>query len=248
MSRGDRRTAPAPPARPYSSETNGPDADGDRHRDQELVAVAECDRALIADGAHQAHPMQPPDTRAARRAHPAARRPATLDSDVDAGARARRPGWRRSVSATRSISADCWNAFALLADLDQHWRFAGGFVDVLELDGAAGARTGGLLRVRGPLGMQRTVTTRLVSARARCILEGTAATRSGTTAHVAWTLSRARSGTIVELSVVIVHAGPLDRTLLNLGGRAWLRRQPAATLERFATAADHDTRPDLKAA
>jgi hypothetical protein len=149
---------------------------------------------------------------------------------------------------TTTIFADCWNAFALLADLDEHWRFAGDFVDVLQLEGPAGARTGGQLRVRGPLGIRRTVTTHLVSARTRCTLEGTAATRSGTTAHVAWTLSRARSGTLVELVVTIVHAGPLDRTLLHLGGRAWLRRQLAATLQRFSTAADQDARPDLKAA
>jgi hypothetical protein len=145
----------------------------------------------------------------------------------------------RTISVRTSTSADRWETFGLLAELDQHWRFAGDFVDVLRLDGPAGARTGGVLRVRGPLGIRRTATTCLVSARAPCTLQGTATTAHGTSAWIDWTLSDAPSGTIVELTVTIVHAGTLDRVLLALGGRAWLRRQLAATLRRVSTAAAH---------
>ena len=176
--------------------------------------------------------------RAADTARPAAHELTLRDIDVLCGRLPRRQHVH-TVSVTKMIDADRWDSFRLLADLGQHWRFAGQFVDVLNLDGPPGARTGAVLRLHGPLGLRRTLTTRLVRARAPCTLEGTAATGSGTRASIAWTMSAATPGTIVELSVTIVPTGTLDRALLRRAGRAWLRRQLTATLERFSTEAAH---------
>jgi hypothetical protein len=149
---------------------------------------------------------------------------------------ARRGARWRTVAVTTAIDVDRWSAFGLLSDLDEHSRFAGDFVDVLALDGPSGARAGGLLRIRGPLGIRRVVSTRLVAARAPMLLSGQATAGPKTTARISWRLARCSSGTTVELSVTVLRATVVDRVLLSLG-RAWLRRQLAGTLRRFAVAA-----------
>jgi hypothetical protein len=153
----------------------------------------------------------------------------------------------RAVSAVSVMPVDHARAFSLLADLDEHWRFASDFVDVIELYGPAGARQGGLLRLRGPFGLRRTVRTRLVHASAPGVLAGVATAGRHTTASIAWHLAPSPFGVTVELKVTIVHAGRLDRALLRFGGRRWLRRQLATTVQRFSFAAQEVPRPRLAA-
>ena len=57
---------------------------------------------------------------------------------------------------------------------------------------------------------------------------------SPTRARVSWTLAGRLAQTRVLLKAEIEQAQPLDRLLLALGGRAWLRRSFDRTLERLA--------------
>jgi hypothetical protein len=127
------------------------------------------------------------------------------------------------VHATRSVAADVDEVFAFLADLEQHWLIADRFVDVVELDGSPGARNGGRVRLRGPFGLRRTARTRVEFARPPVEMGGGAELSGGTVAHVRWLLRRADGRTVITLGATIENAGRLDRLLLGLGGRAWLR-------------------------
>ncbi len=127
------------------------------------------------------------------------------------------------IHVTREVAADAEQAFAFLADLENHWLIAGRFVEVIDLDGPPGGRSGGRVRLRGPFGLRRTAHTRVEFARRPEAMGGCAQMSGGTVAHVRWLLRRADARTFVTLGTRIQHASGLDRLLLRLGGRAWLR-------------------------
>ncbi len=127
------------------------------------------------------------------------------------------------MHATRSVAADAEQVFAFLADLGHHWLIADRFVEVVELDGSPGASRGGRVRLRGPFGLRRTARTRVELARPPEEMGGRAELSGGTVAHVRWLLRRADGRTVVTLGATVENAGRLDRLLLGLGGRAWLR-------------------------
>lgn len=127
------------------------------------------------------------------------------------------------VHATRSVAADAEEVFAFLADLEQHWLIADRFVDLVELDGSPGARNGGRVRLRGPFGLRRTARTRVEFSHPPVEMGGAAELSGGTVAQVRWLLRRTDGRTVVTLGATIENAGRLDRLLLRLGGRAWLR-------------------------
>lgn len=141
-----------------------------------------------------------------------------------------RPTGGFDISATRVIPADCGDVFGLLLDLENHWRIAGRFVEVVELDGPSGARTGGRVRIRGPLGVRRTARTQVDFARPVEEMGGSAEVGRATSADVRWLLRPHAGGAQVTLAASIRHAGRLDRVLLGLGGIAWLRRRFADAL------------------
>lgn len=117
--------------------------------------------------------------------------------------------------------------YAELADLRGHWELAGRWVQPLEL-----REDGGVVRVRGPLGLRRTIHTSLIDARAPDFVAGEA--RSGATrAVIRWLLEPDGDGTIVTLEARVRASGRLDRGLLALGGRWWMQRRFAATLQRL---------------
>ena len=136
------------------------------------------------------------------------------------------------VEAMALVPAPAEEVFDFLADLENHWLVADRFVEVVELhredDGRA---TGGVVRVRGPLGLRRAVTTRVAAAKPPRLLIGTAELTSGTRARVSWALAGRLESTRVRLSASVERAAVSDRLLLLLGGRWWLRRRFAATLE-----------------
>jgi polyketide cyclase/dehydrase/lipid transport protein len=139
------------------------------------------------------------------------------------------------VEAAALVPAAPEEVFAFLSDLRNHWRLADRFVEVVTLESAErGPADGGTVRVRGPLGVRRTATTRVVAAREPRLLIGTAELAGGTRARVSWVLGKRMSSTRVRLAAEIERAGTLDRALLALGGRWWLRRRFASTLERLA--------------
>ena len=137
------------------------------------------------------------------------------------------------ISAVALVPAPRDAVFAFLADLENHWRVADRFVEVVELEGPPGARTGGRVRVRGPLGLRRTATTAVVATTPPESIRGSAEV-GGTRANVCWTLEPIEGGTQVRLESSLVRSRPVDRVLLALGGRCWLRRRFRSTLKRLA--------------
>lgn len=139
------------------------------------------------------------------------------------------------VEAAALVRSPPERVFEFLSDLRNHWRVADPFVEVLTLESSSGgAPDGGTVRVRGPLGLSRTVHTRVAAARSPRLMIGTAEIGGGTRARVSWTLAPRLGDTRVRLAADIERAGPLDRALLALGGRRWLARRFAGTLERLA--------------
>jgi hypothetical protein len=139
------------------------------------------------------------------------------------------------IEAAALVQAPPEDVYAFLSDLRNHWRLADRFVKVLTLDSSDGGRAdGGHVRVRGPLGVRRTVVTRVVATREPRLIIGTAELASGTRARVSWTIAGRLGASRVRLGADLERARLLDRLLLSLGGRWWLRRRFASTLERLA--------------
>jgi uncharacterized protein YndB with AHSA1/START domain len=139
------------------------------------------------------------------------------------------------IEAAALVPAPPEDVFAFLSDLRNHWRLADRFVEVLTLEASEGVHAdGGRVRLRGPLGLRRTATTRVVAARASRLLIGTAELAGGTRARVSWVLAGRLGSTRVRLAAELESARVLDRVLLAAGGRWWLRRRFASTLEHLA--------------
>ncbi len=135
------------------------------------------------------------------------------------------------VEATALVPAPAEEVFGFLDDLGNHWIVADRFVEVVDLHRPAGARAeGGVVRLRGPLGVRRTVTTQVAAVKPPRLLIGTAAVGERTRARVSWALADDRGGTRVRLAARVERASRFDRLLLACGGRWWLRRRCAATL------------------
>ena len=133
----------------------------------------------------------------------------------------------RPIAARRHVPRPRGELYALLADLRRHWDLAGRWVEPLEL-----RQDGGTVRVRGPLGLHRTIVTTLTDAREPECVAGEA--RIGATrAAISWLLEPAAGGSVVTLRAEVVEAAALDRALLALGGRRWMERRFDATLERL---------------
>ena len=125
----------------------------------------------------------------------------------------------------------------ILADLDRHHALTDGAMTILELDGPHGARTGGLVELRGPLGLRRRAQTAVRAAEHPQWLAGTAATPSGTRAVLEWHLRPAPHGTHVDVELQVVPATRRDRLLLALGAQRWLRRRLRAAVTGLAAMA-----------
>jgi hypothetical protein len=143
-----------------------------------------------------------------------------------------RPSKRLSVA--RTIPTDPEIAFAFLSDLDNHWRLADRFVDVIRLEGTPGSRTGGEICIRGPLGIARTARTTLDTSHAPWLISGTARAGRETLVRVSWSLKPDPKGARVELTLTRLSTNPIDRLLLTIGGRRWLRQRLTKTLHRLA--------------
>src|SRR5438270_10703175 len=124
------------------------------------------------------------------------------------------------IEASRVVRAAPEAVFAFLADLENHWKLAGRWVEPIAID-----HDSGRVRIHGPLGLRRTATTTVVDAAPSHVIHGTAELSGGTLARIAWELAEDTGGTAVRLSAEIDHAALPDRLLLALGGRAWLERR-----------------------
>jgi hypothetical protein len=98
---------------------------------------------------------------------------------------------------------------------------------------------GGLVRVKGPLGISRLARTRVVGAEQPRLLTGTADIGRGTRGAVRWEISEQVPGTShVRFSAVVERASPFDRMLLACGGRWWMQRIVSAAVTRLGAALD----------
>ena len=143
------------------------------------------------------------------------------------------------IVATRTVPAPPHEVFAFLSDLENHWRLADRWIEVVSLDRPLGGRPEaradrGRVRMRGPLGAGRTVATRVLNAEPPNSMAGSAELGRRTRARVSWSLVGRDGETEVTLSAGLEHAGLIDRLLLALGGRVWLRRRFGSVLERLA--------------
>ena len=102
---------------------------------------------------------------------------------------------------------------------------------------------GGTVRMRGPLGLRRTAHTTVTAMREPRLLIGIAELPGGTRARVSWTLAGRLGQTRVRLAAHVEHAAPLDRALLRLGGRVWLRRRFRDTLASWRARSPKRRRP-----
>jgi uncharacterized protein YndB with AHSA1/START domain len=138
------------------------------------------------------------------------------------------------VAADAHLDLPPERVFAFLADLRNHWRLTPRFAELESLDGdAAGAR----VRIRGPLGLSRVARTRVLEAQEPLLLRGRAEVGRGTVGSVRWTIEREGEGSRVAISAEVERASPLDRAILALGGRRFLRRGFAQALEELGRVA-----------
>lgn len=139
----------------------------------------------------------------------------------------------RIAFAEREVAAPPETLFTYLADLERHWRLTDRFIEVVSIARPANGAPahGGVVRMRGPLGISRAARTQVVEVERPSKLSGTAQVGSGTIARVSWTLHPAAGGaTRVRLEAAVERASLLDRALLALGGRRWLAQRFGAIL------------------
>jgi uncharacterized protein YndB with AHSA1/START domain len=140
------------------------------------------------------------------------------------------------IEATGVVDAPAPAVFDHLADLRTHWALAGGRVLLLDST-AAGAATGGRVRMHGPFGIGRDATTEVLRAERPTLLEGRARIGSATEAEIRWRLEPVSpERTRVALSARVTAAAPLDRLLLAIGGRRWLEALFHRVLARLSAA------------
>jgi uncharacterized protein YndB with AHSA1/START domain len=143
------------------------------------------------------------------------------------------------IEAKAVVPAPREEVFAYLADFRNHCRLLGRWIDVLDVERPPGSgpdapARGGRVRMRGPLGVRRTATTRVVTAQPPVRLAGTAEVGPRTLARVGWTLVPAEDATEVTLAAEIERVGALDSVLLLLGGAPWMRRRFRGVLALLA--------------
>lgn len=139
------------------------------------------------------------------------------------------------ISATGVVNARTGSVFAFLADLDNHQRIAGPHLDVAHLAGPPGARRGGTVVLRGPLGIHRRARTSVGGVHAPHQLGGSATIGDRTRARLNWRLAEAGSdATHVSFELALDRVAPLERVLWLLGGRRWLRRRAREAIAALA--------------
>jgi uncharacterized protein YndB with AHSA1/START domain len=142
-----------------------------------------------------------------------------------------------TIEAEAVVPASPEEVFAFLSDLDNHWQLADRFVEMVHLENASpkGRANGGRVRIRGPLGISRTASTRVVATEAPHSMRGTAELGDGTCAKIEWRFAREGGGTRIRLGAEVESASRLDRLLLVAGGSLWLRHRFGKILQELAT-------------
>ena len=140
-----------------------------------------------------------------------------------------------TISAVLEIQHPPARVYRFLARLGNHWHLGGRALRLSTLD--ADGR-GGRILLAAPLGLRRSARTVLTTAHEPHRLGGVAHVGRDTRARVQWTIEPTLHGARVALESTICSVGLVDRSLLALGGRWWLRRAFRRTLDALAGALD----------
>ena|SRR5215207_329879 len=110
----------------------------------------------------------------------------------------------REIAASRLVAAPQDELFDFLANLENHWRLADRFIDVIALERGADRRVNGArVRMRGPLGVRREAATQVLAADPPQQMLGVADVGRRTRAFVRWKLRGGEGGTRVRLEATI---------------------------------------------
>lgn len=139
-----------------------------------------------------------------------------------------------TIRAQRRVAADAEALFVFLADLEGQAFLAGRYLEVVGLDGAAGARHGGEALIRGPLGRRRSAHVRVLATLPPRLILARADIGRRTVALISWSLTAGRGTVDVELAVVIQSATLLERLSLHVGRRRLVERRLETTLAALA--------------
>lgn len=133
----------------------------------------------------------------------------------------------KAGSAERLVSAAPAEAYRFLAHLPNHHLISDRHLRLMSL---AADHRGGVVEIRGPLGLRRTARTRVTRTFPPHDWGGEAAIGDRILAHVDWHIAphpggcRAATTARISLTVRIARAGVADRILLRLA-RPWLVRR-----------------------
>jgi hypothetical protein len=138
-----------------------------------------------------------------------------------------------TLSAALTLRASAAAVYDFLVLLPNHALISG---HGLRLDGVADDGRSALISLHGPLGLRRTAFTTVTSLHRPDRFGGRAMVGRRTMAYVHWTIEPAGTGSRVTLSATIVRAAPVDRLLLAIGGRWWVRRSFARAIALLGAA------------
>ena len=147
-----------------------------------------------------------------------------------------------TITAVRELPLAAGHVYAYLVQLENH-RYLGG--PQLRVDRLDEDRRGGRIIIAAPLGLRRVARTTVTTLEEPHRFGGVAHVGRSTRAHVHWSVEHRHSGARVVLEAHIASAGMVDRALLGVGGRWWLRRAFQRALERLAEALEGEcARPE----
>jgi len=135
----------------------------------------------------------------------------------------------RSAKASAEVRAPAEEVYAFLADLGNHWRLASRWIEVVTLDRAGERADRATVRLSGPLGLARTVQTRVDSVTPPAAIRGYG-TSGSTEADVSWALAAVAEATRVSVEVRLMRASLADRAIWLCFGRVWLARRLQLTV------------------
>lgn len=149
------------------------------------------------------------------------------------------------LSAERLVRQPPEHVYDFLAKLENHWRLDDRHLRLVSLDDDG---RGGRIVISGPLGLRRAAQVSLQETEPHRRVTGSAAIGRRTEARVSWTIEPHEEGARVHLEAVVLSTGTLDRLMLTLGGRWWLRRRFVIVLEHLAEALEAQAAVRLRVA